>query len=66
MTVRLLANENFPRPALLALRAAGVEVEAVGEFMASASDAQVLSYAAANGLWLVTPGLKLTVPLPDV
>ena len=54
MTVRLLANENFPRPALLALRAAGVDVESVGERMPSASDADVLAYAAANGLWLVT------------
>ena len=31
MTVRLLANENFPRPALLALRKAGVDVEPVDE-----------------------------------
>ena len=54
MTVRLLANENFPRPALLALRAAGVDVESVGERMPSASDADVLAYAATNGLWLVT------------
>ena len=54
MTVRLLANKNFPRPALLALRAAGVDVESVGERMPSASDADVLAYAAANGLWLVT------------
>ena len=54
MTVRLLANENFPRPALLALRSAGVDVESVGQRMPSASDADVLAYAAANGLWLVT------------
>jgi predicted nuclease of predicted toxin-antitoxin system len=54
MTVRLLANENFPRPALVALRAAGVEVESVGETMPSASDADVLAHAAANGQWLVT------------
>jgi hypothetical protein len=43
MTVRLLANENFPRPALLALRAAGVDVESVGERMPSAADAAVLA-----------------------
>ena len=54
MTIRLLANENFPRPALLALRAAGVDVEAVGECMASASDSEVLAYAAAQGRWVVT------------
>ncbi len=45
MTVRLLANENFPRPTLLALRAAGVEVESVGERMPSASDDAVLARA---------------------
>jgi predicted nuclease of predicted toxin-antitoxin system len=54
VTVRLLANENFPRPALLALRAAGVSVEAVVERMPAASDAAVLAYTASNGLWLVT------------
>lgn len=43
-----------PRPALLALREAGVAVEAVGERMPSASDEAVLSYAAASGFWLVT------------
>lgn len=54
MTVRLLVNENFPRPALFALRDAGVPAEAVAERMPAASDADVLAYAAANGLWLVT------------
>lgn len=54
MTAALLANENFPRPALLALRAAGVKVESVGERMPAASDTEVLEYAAAQGLWLVT------------
>lgn len=54
MTVRLLANENFPLPALRALRAAGVQLESVGEQMPSASDGEVLTYAAANGLVLVT------------
>ena len=54
MTVRMLANENFPRPALLALRAAGVDVESVSEQMPSASDAEVLAYAATHKLWLVT------------
>jgi predicted nuclease of predicted toxin-antitoxin system len=54
VTVRLLVNENFPRPSLLALRAAGTEVESVGESMPSASDVAVLAHAAANALWLVT------------
>jgi predicted nuclease of predicted toxin-antitoxin system len=54
MTARLLVNENFPRPALLALRAAGVEVEAVAESMPAARDIDVLAYAAANARWLVT------------
>jgi predicted nuclease of predicted toxin-antitoxin system len=54
MTVRLLANENFPRPALLALRAAGVDVESVSERMPPASDADVLAHATAAKRWLVT------------
>ena len=54
MSPLLLADENFPRPALLALRAARVEVEAVSEMMSGASDIRVLQYAAANGRWLLT------------
>jgi predicted nuclease of predicted toxin-antitoxin system len=54
MPVRLLANENFPRPALLALRAAGVSAESVAESMPGATDAAVLAHAAAQGQWLVT------------
>ena len=54
MTVRLLADENFPRPALLALRSAGVEVDSVSELMLAASDRDVLAYAVAHGRWLVT------------
>ena len=54
MSVALLANENWPRPALLALRAAGLDVEAVAETMPSASDAQVLRHAAAQGRWVLT------------
>jgi hypothetical protein len=50
----LLANENFPYPALLRLRASGVAVEAVAERMRGASDAAVLAHAAASGAWLVT------------
>lgn len=54
MKPRLLANENFPRPALVALRAAGIDVESVAEAMPHASDSQVLEHAAATGRWLLT------------
>jgi len=52
--VRLLANENFPYPALLALRAAGVDVEAVAEIMRGAGDRDVLRHAVAANRWLLT------------
>jgi predicted nuclease of predicted toxin-antitoxin system len=51
---RLLTNENFPRPALLALRAAGLDVESVTERMLGATDAIVLLHAAQTGRWIVT------------
>lgn len=54
MSVRLLLNENFPRPAIDTLRKAGVALEAVAELMPAASDTDVLTYAAANSLWVVT------------
>lgn len=54
MSVRLLANENWPRPALLALRAAGLDVQAVAEEMPRATDADVLRRAAADGRWVLT------------
>ncbi len=54
MTPRLLANENFPRPALLALRQAGADVEAVAELMPGATDTQVLLHAAAGARWVLT------------
>lgn len=54
MSIRLLLNENFPRPALNVLRGAGVALQAVAELMPAASDREVLAYAAANGLWVVT------------
>ncbi|MBM3589441.1 MAG: hypothetical protein FJX33_16980 [Alphaproteobacteria bacterium] len=53
-TPLLLANENWPRPALLALRQAGLDVQAVAELSPGASDAQVLKRAAAEGRWLLT------------
>jgi predicted nuclease of predicted toxin-antitoxin system len=52
--VQLLADENFPRPALLALRAAGVSIEAVAEIMPGASDRAVLQHAATTNRWLLT------------
>ena len=54
MSIALLANENWPRPALLALRAAGLDVEAVTENMPRASDAQGLRHAVAQGRWVLT------------
>jgi predicted nuclease of predicted toxin-antitoxin system len=54
VSVLLLANENWPRPALRALRAAGLDVEAVAEQMPRASDAEVLRHAAAEGRWVLT------------
>lgn len=54
LSVLLLANENWPRPALLALRAAGLDVQAVVERMPRASDAEVLRHAAAEGRWVLT------------
>lgn len=54
MNARLLANENWPRPALVALRANGLDVQSVAESMAGASDTEVLRYAAAEDRWVLT------------
>lgn len=54
MSIGLLANENFPAPALRRLRAAGVDVVAVAEVMPAAQDVQVLAYARETGRWIVT------------
>jgi predicted nuclease of predicted toxin-antitoxin system len=54
MTIALLANENWPRPALAPLRSAGLDVLAVGEVMPRASDRVVLARAAAEGRWVLT------------
>ena len=54
MSTPLLANENWPRPALLALRAAGMDVQSVAERMPRATDAEVLRHAAAEGRWVLT------------
>jgi predicted nuclease of predicted toxin-antitoxin system len=50
----LLANENWPRPALRALRAAGLDVQSVAELMPGASDAEVLRHAAVENRWVLT------------
>jgi len=54
MKIGLLANENFPVPAIRKLRAAGVDVMAVGEIMPSAGDHEVLALACREGRWIVT------------
>ena len=54
MTIGVLANENFPEPAIRKLRAAGVDVVAVAETMPSASDADILERARSERRWLVT------------
>lgn len=50
----MLANENWPRPALLALRTAGVDVQSIAAIMPSASDLQVLGHASTEGRWVMT------------
>lgn len=54
MNIRLLANENFPAPAIRKLRAAGIDVVAVRETMPSASDIEVMAYARREQRWVVT------------
>ena len=54
MTPKLLANENFPMPAVRLLRAAGVDVETVSDIMPSASDEEVMAYARRERRWIVT------------
>jgi predicted nuclease of predicted toxin-antitoxin system len=54
MTIRMLANENWPRPSLLRLRDAGLDVASVSELMPRASDTEVLRRAAAEGRWVLT------------
>jgi len=54
MSITLLANENFPAPAIRKLRAAGVDVVAVSEVMPAASDKEVMEYARREQRWIVT------------
>jgi predicted nuclease of predicted toxin-antitoxin system len=50
----LIANENFPEPALGILREEGIDVLSVREYMPGATDEEVLAKAAETGRWLVT------------
>lgn len=54
MSTALLANENFPAPAIRKLRAAGVDVVAVSEIMPAVSDKEVLEFARREQRWIVT------------
>jgi predicted nuclease of predicted toxin-antitoxin system len=54
VTPLLLVNENFPAPAIKALRVAGFDVVAVTEDMPGATDRVVLEHARELGRWLVT------------
>jgi len=54
VTRRLLVNENFPRPAVRALRDEGVDVLAVAETMPGATDDAILAAARSQDRWLVT------------
>jgi len=50
----LLANENFPAPAIRKLRAAGMDVVAVIDTMRSAGDREVMAYARREQRWIIT------------
>lgn len=54
MSIALLANENFPAPAIRKLRSAGVDVVAVSETMPAVSDKEVMAYARHEKRWIVT------------
>lgn len=54
MTVRLLANENFPAPSVLILRAAGYDVFSVAESCSGIEDSDVLGHAVREQRWLIT------------
>lgn len=54
MTPKLLANENFPLPAVRLLRAAGIDVVTVLDIMPAACDADVLAYARHEQRWILT------------
>lgn len=54
MKPKLLANENFPLPAVRLLREAGIDVQTILDVMPGASDEDVLAYARREQRWMVT------------
>ena len=52
--MRLLADENFPRPALKALRHAGLDVLSIAETNAGAPDDEVLAICVSTNRTLLT------------
>jgi predicted nuclease of predicted toxin-antitoxin system len=52
--MRFVADENFPRPALDALRKAGFEVAWISEGQSGATDEEVLARSATEGRTLLT------------
>ncbi len=54
MKPRLLLNENFPVPATGVLRAAGLDILAIGECCSGWDDERVMALAVAEQRWLIT------------
>jgi predicted nuclease of predicted toxin-antitoxin system len=52
--IKLLVDENFPRPAITYLRDAGVTVVAISEISPGVNDETVLRIAIEHGAWLVS------------
>ena len=52
--MKFLADENFPRPALLALRQAGFDVLSIAETNAGALDDEVLNISVSSNRTLLT------------
>lgn len=52
--MRILANENFPRPIILELRSRGHDVSSVKEIMRGANDREVLTAAQRDNRLVVT------------
>ena len=54
MSVKLLANENFPLQSVRVLRAAGHDVLAICEHAPGITDSEVLALAASQQRWILT------------
>jgi predicted nuclease of predicted toxin-antitoxin system len=54
MNPPLLVNENFPHPATLRLREAGLDVLAIAGLKPGMLDPEVLALASAQSRWLIT------------